>query len=143
MLTARDLVQRCHETWNRRDVEGFRDLAAVDLETKAPGGVAGTGPEGMEQLYQSWNDAFPENVVEIISIVGDDAIAAVEGRFSGTHTGVMRGASGDLPPTGRRLELEYTLVVKATDGRLTSHHLYFDQMEIRSQLGLTATGSSV
>jgi hypothetical protein len=50
--------------------------------------------------------------------------------------GVFHTPSGDVAPTGRAVELPWAAVY-ATDGEmLRSEHLFFDQMDLRGQLGL-------
>ncbi|MGH7747029.1 MAG: ester cyclase, partial [Candidatus Dormibacteria bacterium] len=118
MASARELIQGTHDRWSARDLGGYRELGAANLEMTVPGGSPGTGPDGLEELYRGWNEAFPDNVVEILTILDEGDTAALEGRFTGTHTGTMRTPSGDVPPTGRRVVLEYSLVIRATGGRM-------------------------
>jgi ketosteroid isomerase-like protein len=136
MAGARELIQGTHDTWNRRDLQGYRDLASADMEMTVPGGSPGTGSDGLEQLYRVWNEAFPDNVAEILGILTDGDTAALEGVITGTHTGIMRSPTGDLPPTGRRVRLGYSLVIRAGGGRMTSYHLYFDRLDFLTQLGV-------
>jgi predicted ester cyclase len=136
MASARELIQGTHDTWNRRDLQGYRELAGAGMEMTVPGGSPGTGPDGLEQLYAAWNEAFPDNVAEILSILAETDTASLEGVITGTHTGVMRAPTGDLPPTGRRVRLGYSLVITAEGGRMASYHLYFDRLEFLTQLGV-------
>lgn len=136
MAGARELIQGTHDTWNRRDLQAYRELAGATMEMTVPGGSPGTGPDGLEQLYTVWNDAFPDNAAEILTILAESDTAALEGRLTGTHTGTMRAPSGDIPPTGRRVTVTYALVVRAAGGRLVSYHLYFDPAELLTQLGV-------
>lgn len=136
MATARELIQGTHDTWNRRDLQGYRELASADMAMTVPGAATGTGPDGLEQLYTVWMEAFPDNVAEIRTILEEGDTAALEGHITGVHTGVMRTPSGDVPPTGRRLDLDYSLVITAAGGRMSSYRLYFDQVAVLTQLGL-------
>jgi ketosteroid isomerase-like protein len=60
----------------------------------------------------------------------------VEGVYTGTQTGVLSGPGGDVPPSGRRLELPYCDVFEAEAGRIVSHHVYYDQVLFARQMGL-------
>jgi ketosteroid isomerase-like protein len=63
---------------------------------------------------------------------------AVELHATGTHTGPLVSAAGEVPPTGRTLDLRVAnLLTVDDDGRVTSVHVYFDQMQLPEQLGLT------
>ena len=58
--------------------------------------------------------------------------------FRGTHTEVMHTPnSGDIPPTGKGVALPYMLDLTYRDGKWSSFHLVFDQVEMMTQLGLT------
>ncbi|MBV9379214.1 MAG: ester cyclase [Streptosporangiaceae bacterium] len=138
---TRSLIERNIELWNGRDREGW--LASADLhrlEAQAPGGMRLTGREAAETLWSTWHEAFPDNRLEIIAIHADDRGGVHEGRFTGTHTGTLRGPAGEIAPTGRTLDANFTGVYEFDDGKITSFHLYFDQAELLSQLGLTPAG---
>jgi heme-degrading monooxygenase HmoA/predicted ester cyclase len=134
---ARSLIERNIEMWNGRDREGW--LAACDLhrlEAQAPGGFRLAGREAAETMWKMWNEAFPDNRLEIAAIHADDRGGMNECRFIGTHTGTLRGPAGEFDPTGRSVDVPVTGVYEFEEGKVTSLHVYFDQMELITQLGL-------
>ena len=73
-------------------------------------------------------------VVDTVAVDGDwVAHTAV---FKGTHDGTLSTPEGDVPATGRRLEGRCSQFVRFQDGRSVEEHLYFDQMDVITQLGL-------
>ena len=135
---TRSLIERDIELWNAKDREGW--MAGIDLhriEARAPGGLRLTGREAAETIWATYNDAFPDNQLEIIAIHADDRGGVHEGRATGTHTGTLRGPAGEIAPTGRRAQVDFTGVYEFEEGKITSFHLYFDQAEMLSQLGIT------
>ena len=89
---TRSLIERNIELWNARDREGW--MAGMDLhrlELQAPGGLRLAGREAADAIWSTWNEAFPDNRLEIIAIHADDRGGVHEGRFAGTHTGTLRG----------------------------------------------------
>ena len=133
---TRSLIERDIELWNARDRDGW--LAAADLhrlEITAPGGVRLFGRDAADTIWSTWNEAFPDNRLEIIAIHADDRGGVHEGRFVGTHTGTLRGPGGELGATGRTLSAPFTGVYECEEGKITSFHLYFDQAELLGQLG--------
>ena len=48
-------------------------------------------------------DAFPDGRLETSRLLSEGSVVAGEGRFMGTHTGVMGTPAGDVPATGRRV----------------------------------------
>jgi limonene-1,2-epoxide hydrolase len=137
----RSLIERDIELWNAKDREGW--LAGMDLHRLAatmPGGVRLTGRDAADALWDSYQGPFPDNHLEIISIHADARGGVHEGHATGTHTGVLRGPGGEIAPTGRRAEVDFCGVYEFEEGKITSYHLYFDQAEMLSQLGITAGG---
>ena len=61
-----------------------------------------------------------------------------EGRFAGTHTGTLRGPAGEIAATGRTVNALFSGIYEFEDGKITSFHLYFDQAELFTQLGIAA-----
>src|SRR3954451_1027495 len=138
---VRSLIERDIELWNAKDREGW--LAGIDLHRLAarkPGGVRLTGRDAADALWDMYNEAFPDNQLEIISIHADARGGVHEGRAVGTHTGVLRAPGGEIQPTGKRAQLDFCGVYEFEEGKITSFHLYFDQAEMLSQLGITASG---
>ena len=65
----------------------------------------------------------------------DDAVA-VEGRFTGTHTGPLATDDGDVEPTGATVDLRFADVSRVRDGKIVAYHTYDDQLGLLTQLGL-------
>ena len=61
-----------------------------------------------------------------------------EGRFVGTHTGTLRGPAGEITATGRTVGALFSGIYEFEEGKITSFHLYFDQAELFTQLGIAA-----
>ena len=138
---TRSLIERNIELWNARDRDGW--LAGMDLrrlELQAPGGMRLAGREAADAIWSTWNEAFPDNRLEIIAIHADDRGGVHEGRFAGTHTGTLRGPAGEIAATGRTADALFSGIYEFEEGKITSFHLYFDQAELFTQLG-SAAGS--
>jgi len=137
---TRSLIERNIELWNARDREGW--MAGMDLhrlELQAPGGMRLTGREAADAIWSTWIGGFPDNRLEIITIHADDRGGVHEGRFVGTHAGTLRGPAGEIAATGRTVDARFTGVYEFEEGKITSFHLYFDQAELFTQLGLAAS----
>lgn len=135
---TRSLIERETELWNAGDREGWlgcHDLHRLDFE--APGDIHLTGREAAESMWSAWHDAFPDNRIETTVIHADDRGGVIEARFIGTHTGVLRGPAGELPATGRSVDGRCCGVYEFEDGKITSFHLFFDQVDLLTQLGIS------
>jgi steroid delta-isomerase-like uncharacterized protein len=138
---TRSLIEHEVELWNAKDREGWMatmDLHRLDME--APGGMKMTGREAAEMTWDMWHEAFPDNMLQTISIHADDRGGVFEGVATGTHTGTLRGPAGEIPATGKTGTLHFCSVYEFDDGKITSTRLYFDQAELLTQLGITAGG---
>ena len=134
---TRSLIERTIELWNARDRDGW--LAAADLyriELEAPGGLRMVGRDAAETFWSTWNEAFPDNRIDTISIHADDRGGVQEGRFIGTHRGPLRRPAGDVSATGRSLYMRFCGIYEFDEGKVISFHLYYDQADMLIQLGM-------
>jgi predicted ester cyclase len=135
----RSLIEREFTLWNERDHAGWLALSDLPrLEATAPGGLHLSGQEAADAIWDTWNDAFPDNRLTTVSIHADDRGGVYEGRFVGTHSGSFRGPAGDIGPTGRRVDTGFAVVHECDDGKITSTHIYYDQTDLLAQLGVPA-----
>ena len=133
MSDARHVILKHIAAMNDRNSEA--DPWAADAQMVAPGAQA-SGRDEVLGFLGVFQEAFPDLRLEIEQLVSDGAAAAAEGTLTGTHDGVLHTPGGDIPQTGRRVELRWAAVY-ATDGdTLKSEHLFFDQMDFLGQLGL-------
>jgi heme-degrading monooxygenase HmoA/predicted ester cyclase len=133
---TRSLIERDIELWNNRDREGWMGLADLHrLELHAPGGMELSGRDAADTIWTMWHEAFPDNRLEIVTLHADDRGGVHEGRFVGTHTGILRTPAGEIAPTGRILDARFCGVYEIDNGKITSTHLYFDQADLLAQLG--------
>jgi ketosteroid isomerase-like protein len=137
-LTAREAFERGTATFNAHDIDGFAAVLADDVVFRAPGGICGSGKEACGAFFAGWFAAFPDAHVDVHTahFLGD--VAVEEGTFTGTQTGVLRVPTGDVPPTGHRVAVDYVQVLRFRDGKHVSFNLLFDRLAMLEQLGLLA-----
>jgi steroid delta-isomerase-like uncharacterized protein len=138
-ISAREAFEKGTATFNAHDLDGFAEVLADDVVFKAPGGTHGKGKAACVAFFGSWFAAFPDARVEVQAVHILDDIAVEEGTFMGTQDGVLHGPMGDIPPTGRSVEVEYIQVLRFRDGKHVSFNLMFDQLTMLEQLGLVPT----
>ena len=133
MAEAKQVVERHVDAFNARraDAEPWTE----DAEFVAPGASMRGREEVLAFLGAFW-EAFPDGRLELSRVFGEGSLAAAEGRFIGTHSGVFRTPTGEVPATGRLVEFRWMSAYEARGGELASEHLFFDQVELLSQLGL-------
>ncbi|MGZ6563927.1 MAG: ester cyclase [Solirubrobacteraceae bacterium] len=135
-MTAREAFERGTATFNAHDIDGFATVLADDVVFQAPGGMRGQGKPACVDFYGGWLSAFPDGHVEVHDVHFIDDVAVEEGTFSGTHNGVLRTPTGEIPPTGRAVSLDYIQVLRFRDGQHASFNLMFDRLLMLEQLGL-------
>ena len=141
-MTAREAFERGTATFNAHDLDGFAEVLADDVVFKAPGGAHGRGKTACAAFFGSWFAAFPNARVEVeaVHIMGDAAVE--EGTFRGTQNGVLHAPTGDIPPTGRSVEVDYIQVLRFRDGKHVSFNLMLDRLTMLAQLGLVPTSAA-
>jgi ketosteroid isomerase-like protein len=134
--TVREAFERGTDTFNAHDLDGFATVLADDVTFEAPGGIRGQGKTACVEFFGSWFGAFSDAHVDVhqLHVVGD--VAVEEGTFTGTHDGVLRSPTGEIPPTGRPVRIEYVQVLRFRDGKHASFGLLFDRLSMLEQLGL-------
>ena len=138
-MTPREAFEKGTATFNAHDLDGFAEVLADDVVFSAPGGVHGNGKPACVAFFGSWFTSFPDAHVEVQAVHVVDDIAVEEGIFRGTQSGVLHGPMGDIPPTGRSVEVDYIQVLRFRDGKHVSFNLIFDQLTMLGQLGLVLT----
>ena len=134
---AKDLIDRSLKSWSARQFGEWSADYAEDAELTGPGGLTGRGRDIQQAFYSIWQDGFPDNQITNVRITEDGDRAVLEAVFEGTHTGVLKAPSGDIPPTGQRVAIPFVGTYTLGGGQYTSFRLYFDQMDLITQLGLT------
>jgi predicted ester cyclase len=133
MSDPKQVYERHVAAFNAKDPDA--DPWSADAEFVAPGARL-RGRDDVLGFLQVFWEAFPDAHNEVVRVIAEGPIVAAEGTFAGTHTGTLRTPQGDVPPTGRRVEMRWSVACEARGDELASEHLYFDQLDLLSQLGL-------
>jgi len=135
-MDAKTLVQTGADTWNSRDQEGFFATYADDCEITAPG-FTGKGRQGLTDFWNAWHTGFSDNQVTLRLVFAEGDNVVEESVFSGTNDGPLTGPDGSrIPATGRQVSAPLSGLHTVHDGRIVSTRLYFDQLDMLTQLGL-------
>jgi steroid delta-isomerase-like uncharacterized protein len=91
--------------------------------------------DGADEVMAHWHEiqrAFPDQLVEIVTLHEADGAVHIEAIARGTHTGPYRG----LPPTGRRYELPFLAIFVFEGEDLVCERVYMDTNTLARQLGI-------
>lgn len=131
------IARAIYEGFNARDFD--RSLASVAADcawTNLPTGQSFSGPEGFRQNLEQWATAFPDGRAEDLHLIATDDYVVVEFMGRGTNTGPLATPQGELPATGRRVEMPLCDVHRIENGKITNGRSYFDMATMLRQLGL-------
>ncbi len=137
MSDTRSTFDAWMNAFNAHDEQAIRALTADDCVFEGPGGVHLEGGDAVAGYAMVWLNAFSDAQLTADRVVVDGDWVAMTGVFKGTHDGTLASPDGDVPATGRTLEGRCSQFVRFADGKSVEEHLYFDQMDVITQLGLT------
>jgi len=128
-MDGKQLVRDIYEMINSRDYGRVRELIHDDYVDH--GGEDGQvrGPQG---FLDNISDAFSEPHTEIDLLIVEGDFAAWRSTFTGVHTGELMG----LPPTGRRVSIEFLNIGRMKDGKAIEHWGAPDVGDVMEQLGV-------
>jgi predicted ester cyclase len=136
MADARETFDRLTDAVNDHDLEAAARCYSPEAVLVSPDGTF----EGREQAVSSirgFLEAFPDMRVTSWSKVTSGDVVADEWTFTGTNTGPIATPDGEtIPATGKAVSMRGADVAVVEVGLITSHRLYWDQLELLTQLGL-------
>jgi predicted ester cyclase len=133
MSDPKQVYERHVAAFNAKDPDA--DPWSADAEFIGPG-ARFRGREEIFGFMRIYWEAFPDARNEVDRLISEGSVVSAEGRFRGTHAGPLRTPQAELPPLGRRVEFRWSVTCEARGDELVSEHLYFDQVELLTQLGL-------
>ena len=123
------------EVQNNKNWDVFDELNAEDfINHSAPPGVPNDRAGG--KLYlRGFMDAFPNCRFTIDDMIAEGDQVVTKKTFTGTHTAELNG----IPPTGKRVTLQFADIMRLRDGKIVEHWLAMDQLSFMQQLGVVPT----
>ena len=136
MTRSQDVVDRWLEAFNTHDEAGMRSVYADDVIFEAPGEIRLEGTDATVEYALGWLRAFPDAEMRIESQIEADGWIVQRFVFEGTHEDTLAAPTGDIPATHRHMAGRGAQIIRVEDGKVVEDHLYFDQVQMLTQLGL-------
>jgi steroid delta-isomerase-like uncharacterized protein len=136
MGSLRYIVEQHYRDIQDKDWNRAAELFSPDVVTTMPGAEPMHGVEPFLAYAQVFTNAFPDAHMELDSTVEQGNTIIAEGSFAGKHTGPLASPQGEVPPTGRSINLRFADVFEVKDGKVIRHNVYFDSATMMAQLGL-------
>jgi steroid delta-isomerase-like uncharacterized protein len=136
MERYRSLLERYIERYNAGDLDGVMDLYAEDAVQLMPDGTF-EGRSAIRDRLAKELAAFSDIAHRYVSYVEEGDAFADEWVFVGTHSGpLVLPDGGELPATGKRVEVKGMELVRVRDGKIVVDKLHYDNLAVAVQLGL-------
>ena len=130
---ARGLV----EAFNTSDWEGCKAAMTSDCvydEVATSRRLQGIGD--ILTCWQDWKEALPDVKGTVNNTCATGNTVVLEVTWKGTHTGPLKGPSGDVPATGKPVTTRSGWILEFDGGKITESRQYFDMLSFMQQLGL-------
>jgi steroid delta-isomerase-like uncharacterized protein len=124
------------DAFNAHDEERLRASYADNAVVEAPGDVRLEGRDGATEYAMSWLRAFPDARLTVQNEIEAGDWVAYQFTFEGTHENPLVSPEGEVPATHRSLKGRGAQILRIENGKVAEEHLYFDQVQILTQLGL-------
>lgn len=131
-FTNVEIVRAAHDSWNRRDFNGvIRDMADNGIYIDRARNLTMNKQKFLDWA-RDWAKAFSNGRIINPRYIDAGDIVVAEFTFEGTNDGSFAG----LPPTGRKVTMQYCEVARLDrNGRTESCAGYYDLYSILTQLG--------
>lgn len=135
-----NLVQISKDSYSRYDQADWNGLknylaSGVTLIVEATGEKF-KGPDEVIRFMQTYKEAVPDETLRIQKQTSCEDLVVTEMIVHGTHTGVWRSPMGDIPPTGKTVDVPCLEVTQWKNGKITDIHQYYDRATVMNQLGI-------
>ena len=125
--------------YNEKNWEAVNRAIASDLTYDEVGTHRNLrGAADVIAAWKGWAAAFPDSkaTFEAAHVSGNTVILEVTWR--GTQSGPLRTPTGDIPATGKKIEMRACQVVDIADGKARGIRQYFDMATMMTQLGVNS-----
>ena len=124
--------------WNEGKLDRLDEFVAEDTIRRAPPSVTSNADNlaELKQVISDFRTSFPDAKVTITDVTFQGDRSFAEWTFEGTNTG-----PGDFPPTGRSVRIRGASHARYAGGKLAEEYVYFDAMDMMTQLGLVPNPS--
>jgi steroid delta-isomerase-like uncharacterized protein len=137
MGTARKIAEAyVAAALDRGDLEDALRQLRHDVEFASPAARI-RGRDELRPYLEGFARAFPDARYTINWAIESGSRVALEGVYSGTHTGALRMPDGsELAATGRQVNVPFVTLFDVKGDKISSHRAYWDVASVMTQLEL-------
>ena len=133
---SKAVVRRLIEDhWNGKKAALVGEFFAPTVSLQTPDGML-SKLEGASYLLQAYSTAFPDFQIAIDDLISEADQVVVRYTFTGTH----RGPLGEIPATGRSVNVPNgVLIFRLAEGKVSEGHFSWNKYALLEQLGILAS----
>jgi len=137
-LDLKPIADKLIEVFNSNNATTLAQLYTEDQVTICSGVPEPVrGRKAKEEFVEGFFRAFPDMNMEPTSILFSKNHIVFEVVMRGTNNGPLVSPEGEIPPTGRSIELNMIFVTRVSaEGLIEEDRTYYDTAEFMKQLGL-------
>jgi predicted ester cyclase len=120
------------DVWNKGDFHWADQMFTSAAVLHYRGRNIPLTPESGMQTVQSWRTGFPDFHFKLEDMIVQGNKVVLRIPFTGTHNGKFWG----LEPTGKKISVTETLILRFEEGKIAEMWEDYDEYGMRIQLGL-------
>lgn len=132
---ARQVIE---QLWNQKDGAVIDQLYAQNYTGHTPDGEL-QGHAGVRQHHNRYITAFPDTQIAIDDMVAEGDKVVILWTATATHRGELAG----IAPTGNRVNVSGSLVMRFAGGQVIEEHTLWDTLKLAQQIGAVGQARSV
>ncbi len=135
------LAAKYNHAFNSHDEAALRSLIAPNARFSAPGDVRLEGRDAVIGYTNGWMKAVPDATINVTHEIVSGPWVVQEFTFTGTHTGPLTGPMGTIQATNRKISGQCVSITRYENDLGVESRLYFDVVQLLSQLGVMPVAS--
>ena len=94
------------------------------------------GVDKVLEVWRGWATAMPDSQASFDGEFATENTVVLQLTWRGTHTGPLRLPSGEIAPTGKKIEVRACQIIEVADDKAQNIVQYFDMATLFRQLGI-------
>ena len=135
-MVPAQIVRSLYETLNTHNLQKFVSMFTDDGQfVDKSSGTIYRGREEIREMMANWLKAFPDVRIQVSNIIGSGDLYCAEFSIVGTHRGPLTVAEGEVPATGKKINVPSCDVIQLKKERIQSLNCYMSATVLMDQIG--------
>jgi steroid delta-isomerase-like uncharacterized protein len=136
--TNAEMTRKVHDLFSKNQFDECVKFAAPDVQVVAHSiGMTFNGHTEFRNFMAGFKQAFPDMVITHNNSIALGDKIAVEFTATGTHTGSLQTPNGEIPASGKKVELKVCEFWEWKNGKITKITNYQDATSLMRQIAST------